>query len=282
MWWQPYNQGQSGYGANNDVWNIDNVYIGPNPAIEPPPPVIESTLSIGSGTLDPNSFVYATNGAIDQACISQSAFHFTGTSGTQILTTQDVTLGPGSFIQFDINIGCGNAGTLPAFDVVLEYSINSGQSWSSYVVPLCNSFQSTCGSSFYSWGESRYYLSDFNGLWRRVTIPLTLSGVTRFRWRNERGAGATSAAEWAVTNIHIGAGCPVGCGGRGRCINNTCVCDNGFALNSTGSCVVSSQIQTEFREQFESSLSAASWTLVEGGGNVQSNCGYLASGQSFQ
>ena len=187
------------------------------------------------------------------------------------MTTQDVQLNSGSFIQFDINVGCGKS--LSAFNVVLESSTASGQigSWGQ-VTTLCIPYTSC--TTWLATGESRYDLSDLNGQWRRIVIPLSASPQIRFRWRSVR----SNTAEWAVTNIHIGDGCSQGCGGHGYCISSTCVCDSGFSP-SNGTCVVSSPIVTEFRETFDS-LNASNWINLSGVSITSSPCGVLAYGNA--
>ena len=258
---------------------IDNFYVGP--ASQPPPVVVESTLSTTTGVLDTASFVFAPNAAIDSQCVNQTSFHFTGSAGVQILTTQDINLPNSSFIQFDLNLGCNSPGSSSTFDIILEYSTNKGQSWQE-VFAFCNPTTTACAQPIYSLGESRYLLNDYYGSWLRTILPLPMTGLTRFRWRNDaRAFGSVLASEWAVTNIHIGAGCGRGCGGRGRCISNACQCDAGF-VSSNGTCVLNTWYATELRETFDASIaSSPNWSLVQGGAVGSSGCGTLTAGTAF-
>jgi reelin len=183
------------------------------------------------------------------------------------------------FVQFEINLGCGS--TNPTFVVNLEYSTDYGSTWST-LVPFCNPVSSSC-SSVYSLGLSRYSYVDVAGEWRRFIIPVSITGTARFRWRNERVAGVSGSvyqAEWGITNVYVGSQCARGCGGFGTCINGTCQCDAGFALNATsGRCFSTTAQPTEIRESFEGSTS--NWLLLNGVSFINSSCGVLSSGRSL-
>jgi hypothetical protein len=240
--------------------------------------MLQSNFTANNGSFDINQFVLAPNGVIDSGCASRQSMHFSGTTGAQILTTQDVNMTGRGIVQFDLNLGCRSVSA--AWSVVLEQSTNLGTSFS-IVLPLCNILSTgSCSSTWLSTGESRYFSTDLNGQWRRFVIQVNVTGLVRYRWRLERQLPSYLGAEWGVTNIYIGSGCNNGCSGRGSCFGGTCVCDSGSVFNGT-TCVVDSPTLTQFRETFETSLNSANWVQSSGGSPGSSPCGTLAAAQSM-
>jgi reelin len=246
---------------------------------------MDLTSSLSSQALDPNLFIFAPNSAISSLCSNRRAVHFTGFTGTQSITTQDLTLNANSVMQFELNLGCGLWQTLAAFTVVLEVSTNRGSNWEQ-LVKICNPLAVGCTLPMLAFPETRYFLRDFVGRYRRFTIPLSITGTARFRWRNERDAGLASSlyvAEWAIAGLYIGDKCTQGCYTHGSCLNSTCVCDAGYTLNKqNGACQLTSTLVSEVREQFEDDLSIALWSPAFGGAPAFGVCGTLASGRSMQ
>jgi hypothetical protein len=116
------------------------------------------------------------------------------------------------------------------------------------------------------------------GTWTRVTLPLppqTATSGRRYRLIVQRMGGV--ATEWAISNLYMGNGCPLGCGGRGRCVSDTCVCD-GQAVFNGSTCLAPEGLPTEFRETFDAAVTPANWVTIQGGA-VQTTV--LTSGSSM-
>eukprot|EP00054_Salpingoeca_dolichothecata_P030277 m.244800 g.244800 ORF g.244800 m.244800 type:complete len:4694 (-) comp26631_c0_seq1:49-14130(-) len=142
---------------------------------------------------------------------------------------------PVPYLQFDINLKCNNTPTEENFAVSLSYSTDYGRNWNA-LHPAC---QPISDSSCNSWRllEGNLLSSSQVSQWARVTLDLpTTWEQARLRWH------VTSNAEvgaWAMDNVFVGYGCPLGCSGHGRCLGTGCVCDVGYVLNTTesGTCV---------------------------------------------
>jgi len=127
-------------------------------------------------------------------------------------------------IQFSYYLGCDAL----AADLLLEYSTNRGQSWSTCQV--CNPISD---SKCRTWRtDCRFILtsSSLSG-WRRGQVVVGNSQSLRVRWSSLAGASG-------VKDVYVGITCPSLCGGYGTCTAQGCICDLGHHLGPNGSCVV--------------------------------------------
>lgn len=79
--------------------------------------------------------------------------------------TWDFEIHPSTFLQYDINLGCGYQST--QFNIQLEFSVDKGRTWS-LVTPPC--MPPDVGCTSYSSGT--VHSSDQYSNWTRVTVML--------------------------------------------------------------------------------------------------------------
>lgn len=248
------------------------MYIGPGTSVRPT--VIQNVFN--STSVDPDQILFYPNAKIEPFC-GRNTLHFKG-DGAQQLLTNGMNVLAGSFMQFEINMGCTGAAT--DFTVLAEFSDNNGISWASMVtnsVP-CDPSTGSSSCSSWSWMTGSVFRSvNYNSRWARVTLAVPGSSSNR-RFRL-RATGTGSTQEWAITNLYIGNECVNGCSGRGSCINSQCVCDNNFSGPSCGT--VSGVLSTTLRETFENDLTTQNWVLTVGGGVGVPACGITSEQRAY-
>lgn len=78
-----------------------------------------------------------------------------------------------AFLQFELTMGCaGGTPSLPAYAVLLEYSLDMGQTWH-LVAEECSPPDMGCGR----YGMSTVYLSQMHQDWTRVTVYLPVAAM---------------------------------------------------------------------------------------------------------
>ena len=270
-WIQPYNRG-SGYAQ----WSIDDVIITGQQNLT------DSVYVDFSSAASTYLLAGVIGGGMPSAgyCSKTSALVFSGTgSSLRYVMTQDLDLSKASasqaVVQFELVMGCGSSfGTSGSYNVVLQYSTNSGSSWTQ-VAPYCSYTDSTCSK-----GPGSSYDWKMFSSWRRATVRLpsgALKSTVRFRWTQTSFSSSTT---WALRNIVVtGSGCPTGCSNRGQCMpSGSCACDAGY----TGpSCLPVSPLPTMLHDSFDTSpVSSQNW-LLTAGGSIGTGCYTLAQGSTL-
>ncbi|KAF8766781.1 Reelin-like protein [Argiope bruennichi] len=261
-WWQPLNK----RGKENAQWAIDNVQVLGNHKNAKGfqdnfnPIVVENWFLTQHGT--PRAGCAAAGRALTFAA-DHTEEHYA--------ETWDFEIHPASFLQYDINLGCGYH--INPFSVRLEFSLDKGRSWSLVASPC---MPPDVGCTSYSTGT--VHSSDQYRNWTRVTVYLpqrALSPSTRFRWIEVM---RHSGHAWALDNVYLGDGCPWMCSGHGYCVGTKCVCDTGF---KPPFCVPEDPLPCELRDTFDVvSSNKTAWPEIYGG-EISSRCGVLVSGTAL-
>jgi hypothetical protein len=247
---------------------------------------VRPTRAVLQTNLDPAAFVSAPNGAFVQFC-GRPALVFNGTSLPQYIDTVGINTTAGSFIQFDLCTSCGVAGSgtnTVELQMVDNYGATTtpiGVYLSSVSTPwraLATQCNMLTNSSCRAWAGtstpfffnnawtftgnsvllSADYGADYFGLssWTRVVFPLSPSSQPGRRYRIA-GTGL-----FAISNLYIGAECPLACGGRGNCVNGACVCDAG--ATRVGATCLPLSAPTELSESFDGPILNTRWSVISG------------------
>ncbi|XP_054717283.1 reelin-like [Uloborus diversus] len=261
-WWQPTGK----KGKENAQWAVDNVQVLGNHKNAKGfqdnfnPIVIENWFLTQHGV--PRAGCAAAGRALTFAA-DHTEEHYA--------ETWDFEIHSATFLQYDINLGCGYHSN--PFSIQVEFSIDKGRTWS-LVSPPC--MPPDVGCTSYSSGT--VHSSDQFANWTRSTIILpqrAISPSTRFRWIE---VIKYSGHAWALDNVYLGDGCPWMCSGHGYCNGNKCICDPGF---KDPHCVPKDPLPCELRDTFDSTTSNHTlWPEVYGG-EIGSRCGVLVSGTAL-
>lgn len=275
MWWQPLASGK-----DLDVWALDEIYVGPGKAEEPPSLTEAFDASL---PFDDDYFVGYLGATREAHCGYNNSAVFASSSeasnGDQILSTVPMRLPSGSIVQFEINFGC--LSVQGDFSVAVQYSDNDGATWSDVLPAQCNPLTSNECKTWVGLQGSRLRARNFQKGWHRITLHLPGTGNHR-RIRLTAIAQVSTPRSWALANLYIGSGCGGGCGGHGSCRQDQCMCDAGYMLHN-GSCTPSTPLPHDFKERFEQGLRLGNWlmTYTPAGSVRTSPCGPAASGDGF-
>lgn len=172
---------------NRDQWAIDDIMISANDT----PPLIELLEDNFDPTIDGADWISTSGMSVGTTCGTISSgnnLHSTGGPGANAITT-DVDLRYGGLVQFWLRIPTNSGGGCDTpeggEDLQLQYSTNSGSSWTTFAT---------------------YDEQDYNTP-QEVTAVLPEAGqstATRFRWIIPN---ATSGAfdQWALDDVSISA-----------------------------------------------------------------------------
>ncbi len=171
-------------GNNFDNWAIDNVTVGP--------PILNSVVDDFDPDIDNSQWSTITNGTANSNFVGSdgNSLWFSGGSfgrNSRFATTNFVDVSNGGTVFFDIIFGNGSNGgenADPGEDVVLEYSINGGTSWTQLGL---------------------YDTEDFTS-WTTLTetVPTAAqTSSTSFRWRQVNHSG-NGFDNWAIDNVFVG------------------------------------------------------------------------------
>ncbi|XP_060065663.1 reelin-like [Ylistrum balloti] len=260
-WWQP-----SLDGTFTQDWAIDQIYVGGD--VQGMQPLLDDPM-----TPRETSWLMYPGGEIEHACGSiAETIHFHGEEPMRYATSADVMVEDGTFIQFDIVMGCSPS--QDCYNIRIQYSHDMGNSWKLLQEP-CLPSDIDCGR--FDPGSS--LVSDVHTGWNRVTIPMphyTRSKSTRLMWVQN---GWTSGKQsWAVSYLYIGKDCSRMCGGHGRCSNSGCLCDDGW---SGFECSVPVRaLPTHLYDTFSNGIDNTLWSKVVGA-KVTEGCEVLASGNTL-
>ncbi|KAK3762808.1 hypothetical protein RRG08_040503 [Elysia crispata] len=263
--WQPLGHG----GLPRAEWAIDSVLVGIN---ETSRPGFEDKFT---GMMpDPHNWFLADAASHRATCGStDAALEFSHMNGYHIAETWDYKVTPSTFLQFDLAMNCGSL-TSDLYDVLLEYSVDHGQTWLP-VISECAPPNFECAG----YHLSSTYALPYYGNWTRVTVVLpegAVSPKTRFRWL--RPGLEEPSPIWAIDNVYLGSNCPWLCSGHGVCHNGTCLCDQGFDGDF---CVASTPLPKALKDDFNTpKVKPTVWGEVFGGSNSQA-CGALVTDKAL-
>jgi subtilisin family serine protease len=175
-------------GNNFDNWAIDNVTVGP--------PILNSVVDDFDPDIDNSQWSTITNGTVNSNFVGSdgnSLWFSGGSSGgnSRFATTNFVDVSSGGTVFFDLifgNSSNGGENADPGEDVVLEYSINGGTSWTRMGL---------------------YDTEDFTS-WTTLieTVPTAAqTSSTSFRWRQVNHSGS-STDNWAIDDVFVGVPTP--------------------------------------------------------------------------
>lgn len=261
-WWQPTGK----KGKEKAQWAIDNVQVLGNH-------------KNAKGFQDNFNPIIIENWFLTQHGIARAGCSAAGRALTfaadhteeHYAETWDFEILPSTFLQYDINLGCGYQSN--QFNIQLEFSVDKGRTWST-VAPPC--MPPDVGCTSYSSGT--VHSSDQYSNWTRVSVILpqrAISPSTRFRWIE---VIRYSGHAWALDNVYLGDGCPWMCSGHGYCSGSKCICDPGF---KDPHCVPKEPLPCELRDTFDlMSSNSTLWPEIYGG-EISSRCGVLVSGTSL-
>ncbi|XP_074645991.1 reelin-like [Tubulanus polymorphus] len=268
-WWQPNHSG-----PNHDVWALDDISI---------TNTMYSTVSLNFSDVNlVRSQVETQMGTIGTYCGgSENVMVFSspiGYRGPIHIITNDLKIGPSYVVQFDLAMTCSrNAQNQMEYEIVLEYSTDSGITWSlveDHCLPPAICEQYSLGTS---------YTSILYQRWKHVIVILpehTWSSATQFRIAQKN---ARVSETWAVDNLYIGPQCRHLCSGHGYCENGVCICDVGY---DGPSCTLARKIRSTMHEdfsRFQPGRTDGDWLEMIGGKVANRNpCGAVVSGEWLQ
>lgn len=260
-WWQP-----SKDGVFIESWALDQIYIGGDI-------YGEELLQDDPNAPRDDSWLMYPGGSVETVCNStMEALHFNGEEQMRYAVSSDVSVTPGTVLQFDLSMGCQSK--VDCYAIELQFSLDMGQTWN-LLQPACLPSNLDC-TSYYS--DSRYTSDQYIG-WNRVTLLLpdgARSKSTRFRWHQASGFRQTET--WALAHLYIGAHCPVLCSGHGRCHHASCVCDEGWSGDDCSMAVT--PLPTQLSEDFTDTYDKDNWAKVVGG-KITKPCRVLSSGKAL-
>ncbi|CAK8675621.1 unnamed protein product [Clavelina lepadiformis] len=195
---------------------------------------------------------------------------FNGEGQERYTETWDFFLLSGSFLQFDLVMGCQGDET-ESGAILLEYSSDLGRNW----LPVTSQCFPIAGMDIgctHTLGT--FYYRDLNLGWTRHTVKLSETirkPRVRFRWIQHYHSGS----RWAIDNIYIGNECEWMCGGFGYCApssyedNFSCLCDQGF--NASRHCEPSVSLPSSLKDDFNDPwFPQDKYSLVIGGRVISS------------
>ncbi|XP_071551543.1 LOW QUALITY PROTEIN: reelin-like [Panulirus ornatus] len=277
-WWQGYNDmmmADDPSQGERAEWHLDNVMVLANETL--PLTIFDAF----DGNTSASSPWFLTEGAAQTPGCGRDNDHvllFSGATGPKYAETWDFQATEASVVQFDIKVGCGGGGGAGATPtVLLQYSLDNGKSWK-LVRELCAPPLVEC----HTYHLPSTYTTAIHPAWTRVTttLPRTAMGKrTRLRLVEDAGGVEGSrAASWAIDNMYVGDSCPWMCSGHGRCVNHTCLCDEGYFGPY---CVPAQVLPCELLDTFaQSDLQEALW-LQAHGSEVSQRCGVVVSGSAL-
>ncbi|GAB1600886.1 reelin [Argonauta hians] len=261
-WWQP-----STDGTFSEDWAIDQIYIGGD---------IDGTdMLLDEPTVpqDTNWLLYP-GGEIKKACGSiTDALSFEDEGNMRYAISRDVTTHSGTFIQFELAMGCED--TKLCYGMDLQFSLDMGVTW--------ELFQKACTPSDIdctSYHQSSRFMSDIYHGWNRITLPVPYyakSKSTRFRWIQH--APFDKEQKWALRSLYIGKRCPQLCSGHGNCVGDFCRCDENWMGEDCHK--PRNPLPTILKDSFiDADISAQNWLKIAGA-KITITCTNLASGMAI-
>uniref|UniRef100_A0A4W3ITL7 Reelin n=1 Tax=Callorhinchus milii TaxID=7868 RepID=A0A4W3ITL7_CALMI len=263
-WWQPQ------HGKLGAQWALDDVLIGMNDSS-----LTDFQDAFNDSTDLQTNWYRIQGGRVDQYCLSKdTALFFSADIGKpRFAETWDFHVTVSSFLQFDLNLGCGSHSP-DSHGIELQYSLNTGKDWH-LVIEEC--VPPSIGCLHYT--ESSVYTSQRFKNWKRVTVylsPGTISPRTRFRWIQTEYTYGTD--NWAIDNVILASGCPWMCSGHGICDIDRCICDSGFGGRN---CVPILPLPSILKDDFNDKPHTDLWPEVLGGERGNLNGEIIKSGSAL-
>ncbi|VDI77295.1 reelin [Mytilus galloprovincialis] len=248
-------------------WAIDHIFIGGDMhGVEP----LQDDPMLPRET----SWLLFPGGNLENVCQSESkVIHFNGNSTVRYAMSGDVIVEDGSFMQFNVTMGCGPS--KDCYHVEIQYSHDMGISWKN-LQPACGQNDVDCKR--FAPGSS--LVSDVNIGWNRVTVPLpyySKSKQTRFRWIQINHYKSDQV--WALSHIYVGRDCYLMCSGHGHCSDTGCLCDKDWSGFSCEEPTIT--LPHYLYDTFSTSIvNSQLWKKVIGA-RVEQPCQVLAAGNAL-
>ncbi|XP_071817155.1 reelin-like isoform X2 [Apostichopus japonicus] len=273
-WWQPWHQGRP-----TAQWAIDSILIGGS---EINPTSLEDSFDRQPDDSLWTFYPYG-NSQVGVCWTSDPALYWQTAESENLnrsVTTREMIVDKHFIIQFKIIIGCSQHSEFgyscsTGKPIRLEYTTmpQDPSSWQ-LVQPECHPGGHNYQCSPMKYHHGSLYDDNVHSTWTRVTLRVphqAISGSTQFRWVQEASNGVLTS--WAIDDVYIGPPCHHLCHGHGRCVQGTCVCDQGFQVRG-GTCVPGRELSNDLVDNFEGTLLNEMWSVVRGG-RIGQGCGGL-------
>jgi hypothetical protein len=222
-----------------------------------------------------NNVTFAPNAAV-ASCSNQQALLFSGSATFKAIETDLMVINNSqSFMQLDIQAGCGST-FLSTFKIEPRFTL-AGSEYEYNVGTACD-------SSCLTWSgqaTADYLGASLADRFRRIAIPINPNvQARRFRLQLEE---TLNGYELGIKAMYIGDACEYNCRGFGMCTPDGCKCDRGFTRTSDGRGCVYDVVLSELRDDFDDEIFKDRWPVAMGGSQLfeGGSCGHQSSGFAY-
>eukprot|EP00049_Salpingoeca_infusionum_P002869 m.60739 g.60739 ORF g.60739 m.60739 type:complete len:3550 (+) comp11834_c0_seq1:480-11129(+) len=249
---------QHTFSSGSDAWAIDGVHLASSLK-----PSSVSYANFSESVDTDNGFLYSVGAKLGQMC-RRDALFFSNTVGTSMMVMRDIeTTASTVLLQMDVSTGC--SGSVNSFNVQLQYMDPQhfvGNSWQRVVTSSCTSSSTSSCTTWTAMPSNLAQSYEWAQGFRRISLKVAYRPGRVFRL-----VTATSSVNtWGLAALYLGEDC--NCGSNGICYQDTCICDEGFELNSDGWCIREGGNPTLLRDTFGDDVSPMLWHTLTNGNNA--------------